>query len=294
MNRFTAKLAQGAARLAFWRKSAAPTLGQPEVPAPEAFQNSSPIEANPEAAVDAPAPPPGRLARLKQALRIRRNPAPEPSPEPDQAVAIEAPSGERDDASAAADAMPAHKLSLLTRLKNRLRRQPELPPSEAADMGAATLGAERRTEAVASSDDASADDENAEHVGRTRRVLAVLSSKWVWIPGLSVVLLALMGALMLMLLQSAQEKEHLQEELLATKKKLEQTITKKAAAERGASGQAGTPAVAAVADSNSGIDDGDCAVTDKESVIRNLKNCIDSFNNSQDPPARAEPATQLF
>jgi hypothetical protein len=83
-----------------------------------------------------------------------------------------------------------------------------------------------------------------------------------------------------MLVHSAREKEHLQQELLATQKKLQQTLTRTAAGKH-ARGQPGNSAVAAVADSSPGGNDGDCTVTDKESVILNLKNCIDSFNQLQ-------------
>jgi hypothetical protein len=220
------------------------------------------------------------LARLKN--RLRRQPG-LPPPEANAAAdteqladqrAIESPSRGRNDADATtADELPAPKPSLLVRIKNRLRRQSGLPPSE-EDTDEPTPG-----------DAESADDESPVQVGRIRRVLAVLSNKWVWIPGVSVVLLALLGAMLLGLLQSAQETKQLQAELLATQKKLEQATTKKAAASRDASRQAGNHAVATAADSSPGIDAGDCTVTDKESVIQNLRNCIDSFNSLPDHPA---------
>jgi hypothetical protein len=331
LNRFTAKLVQGSARLAFWRK---PAAAQPETPPAEAFAHSSPPEASPEAAADAPEPQPGRLARLKQALHWRRTPAQKQPPEPDQAVVSEPRSREHADTNATVtDEVPTAQLSLLARLKTRLRRQPGLPPPEAnaaADaeqppdqIGAIAPPSRERDDASATTTDELpapkpsflariknrfrrqsglppsaedtdeptpgdaefADDENPVQVGLIRRVLAVLSNKWVWIPGVSVVLLALMGAMLLTLLQSVQETKQLQAELLSTQKKLEQATTKKTAASRAASRQAGNHAVATAADSRPGIDAGDCTVTDKESVIQNLRNCIDSFNSLPDHPA---------
>jgi hypothetical protein len=333
LNRFTAKLVRGSARLAFWRKPAATPPDDQE--APEASTHSTPPELTPDAATEVP--PPGRFARLKQALRWRRRPPAEEAP--DLAEDDDAPILEPGAAGAAtADETPAPKLSLLTRLKNRLRRQAELPaevaePADAAPLADQTLASEppilepgadaaaedeapapkrsllarlasrlRRQPAIPdevaadadafepepehrrrdeSADDDSDGDEIAEPVSRGRRVLALLSNKWVWIPGVGAVLLVLVGAMTLMLLQSAQEKKHLQEELLATQKKLQQTVTKKAAAKHDGAGQAGDAAVTAVADSSPGVDVGDCTVTDKESVILNLKNCIDSFNQLQ-------------
>jgi hypothetical protein len=259
--------------LAFWRKPAALPTGEP---APEAAADLGSIEANSNA-VEAPAPRVGRFARLRQALRGRRSPVPEQPVDLDHTGDAEPSAGEQAEANATADDVPTRELSLLARLKNKLRRQAEMPPEAAVD---AEPEAEQRTEAVASGDVDSAGDENSLHLGRVRRVLAMLSSKWVWIPSLSVVLLALMGTMVLMLMQSAQENKHLQEALLATQKKLEQSTAKKAAVKRDdAPGKAGDPAVATAAYSGG---DGDCTVTDKESVIRNLKNCIDSFNRSRD------------
>jgi hypothetical protein len=183
------------------------------------------------------------------------------------------------DPVATTDDLPAPKPSLLARIKRRLRRQPE--PSEAATDEAAQ-------DATASADDESDDDEQAAQPGLGQRVLATLTNKWVWIPGVSALLLIMMGAMMLMLLQSAQEKKHLQQELQATQKKLEQTAAKKAVAKRAASRPADGSVVAAGDDSNG--DDGDCTVSDRESVIRNLKNCIDSFNQIQEAAAPAKPA----
>lgn len=332
MNRFTEKLVQ---RLAFWRKPAAQTPAEPETSVPEAVASARPTEAPPDAAVDAPTASPGLLARLKQALRRPPPPAPEapteldlelePDPAersdagdaaaddvsapelsllarirnrfrrhsaadtetpPDQTTSTEPPRDRTDASAAAADDAPVPKLSLLARLKRRLRRQPELPLEAAADAGAP-------------SPDQAGDadgEETAVPVGRARRVLATLSKKRVWIPAVSLVLLALMGTLTLMLLQSAQEKKKLQTELLATQKKLEQTVARKAAAKRHAS-RATDGATATTAGDSLG-EDGDCTVHDKESVIRNLKNCIDSFNQMEQlppdaPAAGASPAVPV-
>ncbi|MHB1216046.1 MAG: hypothetical protein ACYCY9_13785 [Thiobacillus sp.] len=235
----------------------------------------------------APAPPRSLLARLKNSLR--RHPGPE-TIEAEVDEAIPSP-GQRDATTAFSEADPSGddeatlpQPSLLARLKNRLRRHPgaetlEMEADESISRPA------QDDEAAASSEDDSDTDGDAVQPGRIRRMLAMLSNKWVWIPGVSVVLLALMGAMLVMLLQSTRENEQLQAELLATQKKLEQTgVAKKAAVRADVPRPAGDPAYSAgdsvVADNSRGMDDGDCQVSDKASVTQNLRNCIDNFNRS--------------
>lgn len=299
MNRLTAPFVQGFARLAFWRKPAGPRPEQLETTAPDELMDLNPLGGEPDADADAdtdtPEPQVGRFARLKHALRWRRNAAPEHPAEPDQAAAMQPPSLEHTEASETVDETPAPRRSLLARLKNSLRRHPGAETLEVeADDSIPSLAQD--DEAAASSEDDSDSDEDAVQPGRIRRMLAMLSNKWVWIPGVSVVLLALMGAMGLMLLQSSRQNEQLQAELLTTQKKLEQTgVAKKAAVRTKAPMLAGVPAFAvidrAVADSSLGMDTGDCQVSDKESVTQNLKNCIDSFNRSMagSRPARTTP-----
>lgn len=286
MNRLTAKLVQGFSRLAFWRKPAAPLPEQPEMPAPEA-STEAPPEAEPVAVVDTAEPQVGRFERLKRFLGRVRKPVVEQAAEPVQAALDEAPAREPADENVIEEAASAPPRSWLARLKTTFRRQ---PGPEVIEADESIPDAKRNRDATAFSEDESDSDEDAVPPGHIRRALAALSSKWVWIPATSV----LIGAMALMLLQSGQEKEHLQAELLATQKKLEQQGVAKAAAVEADAGPADAPAfaaVGAVADSSPGIDAGDCQVSDKESVTQNLKNCIDSFNriSAGSPPARTAP-----
>ncbi len=182
------------------------------------------------------------------------------------------------------DGVPQLKLSFLGRLKTTFRRQPKLEQIEVdADANASKPGAETDRKTSGPSDARPDDEADAVQISRMRRVGAMLSNKWVWIPSVSIVLLAIMIAMLLMLLQSAQEKKQLQTKLIATQKKLEQTsIPKQTAARKNAPGHADDPThetLGSAADTQPGADVGDCVVTDKASVSQNLKNCIDSFNN---------------
>lgn len=277
MNRLTAKLAQGFSRLAFWRKPAAALPEQPETPAAE-------TDAQPEteqaAATDAAEPQAGRFERLKRLLNLGRKSIAEQPVAPDPAALAETPARALADDIAIEEAAPAPKLSVLARLKTTFRRQAK---PEAFEADESSPGAELNRGATAfSEEDESDSDEDTAPPGRLRRVLATLSNKWVWIPGASAMLLVLIGAMALMLLQSAQEKQHLQAELLATQKKLEQKGVAKEAAAKENARPADAPAFAAIgsASADAGIDAGDCQVSDKASVTQNLKNCIDSFNRS--------------
>ncbi|KVW96044.1 hypothetical protein ABW22_08360 [Thiobacillus denitrificans] len=240
------------------------------------------VEAEPGAAADTAEPQVGRFERLKQFFSRGHKPVPEQPVEPDQAALGEAPAREQADASAIEEEASAPQRSLLARLKTTFRQQPKPEVLEADE---SIPGAGRNRDATAFSEDDSDSDEDTVQPGRIRRVLAMLSNKWVWIPGASAMLLVLIGAMALMLLQSAQEKEHLQAKLLAMQKKLEQTgVAKERAADAPAPVPADAPAFSAVgsavADRRPGIDAGDCQVSDKASVTQNLKNCIDSFNRS--------------
>lgn len=282
MNRFTAKLVHGFARLAFWRKPVETAPEQSQSPDPATARRLRTAEAEPSVSVDVPVLRAGWFARLKQVLRRRRDSAQEPSLDPDQTGVRAHPSKNQVEENAAANVVPLPKLSFLGWLKNKLRRQPK-PEQLEADVDADALkpGAEENSKATASSDANPDDDADAVQISRIRRALSMLSNKWVWVPSVSIVLLAIIVSMLLMLLQSAQEKKQLQTKLIATQKKLEQTsIVKQAAARKNLSGQAGDPASETLAaDTQPGVDAGDCVVTDKESVIKTLKNCIDSFNN---------------
>lgn len=293
MNRLVAKLVQGSARLTFWRKPVEPTPAQPQSPAPGTASSVRPAEVESSAAVDVPVLRVGWFTRLKHALRRRKYPAQEPPPDPDQTVVKALPSRAPVDASAPADTVPSPAPSFLARLKNKLRRQPQPEQLEADGVAekpsavkpsAEKSGAEKNPGAAASSEVTPADDADAIPVSRMGRVLAMLSNQWVWIPGISIVMLAIVASMMLMLLRSKHENEQLLTKLVATQKELKQTsIKKQAPARQHSPRQAGDPdnvAVGSVADAEPGVDAGDCVVTDQASVIKNLKNCIDSFNNA--------------
>lgn len=174
-------------------------------------------------------------------------------------------------------------------------RKPAAPfLQQPAEEASAEQPAETEREPAASA------DASQPRVDRFERacVLAALSSKRVWIPGAAVMLLGLVGAaLALTPPQAAPAKEHRQAERAATQEKREQTgVVKKrvAVADAPARIPAEVPALAtgggAVTHSRPSLGDADCQVSDKASVTRNLKNCIDSFNRST--PGRADRATR--
>ncbi|MBU1394742.1 MAG: hypothetical protein KKE84_01190 [Gammaproteobacteria bacterium] len=268
------------------RKPVAEQVAKPD----QAARDEAPAEAEP-AAADTAEPRVGRFERLKRLLGRVRKPVAEQAAEPDQVALDEVPAREQADENVMEEEASAPPRSWLARLKTTFRRQ---PGPEVIEADESIPDAKRSQDATAFSEDEADSDEDAVQPGRIRRALAALSNKWVWIPAASVMLLVLIGAMALMLLQSAKEKEHLQAELLATQKKLEQKGVSKAAAVKQDAGPADAPAfvaVGAVADSRSGIDAGDCQVSDKASVTQHLKNCIDSFNriSAGSPPARTVP-----
>lgn len=287
MNRFAAKLMQGAARLAFWRKPAS------ALPADPGSAKSAPAQQDASASVIPPAPKLGWLARVKRAFR-RKQPATLPLLV-DQIIESGAPNAGQ---AESADPEPA---------------------------------ADQTQQSAPGSAPVPADIADAVPVSRMVRVLGLLGNKWVWIPGVSVIVLAIIVTLALMLVQSTQEKDHLQAELAASQKALKTKIALKEpqpaparppeahaadahpppqvekpvpipinhAEEPGPAPTASTPTASttesvqppaahaepaplhavgkaklpAAADLN-------CDVSDKASVTKNLKNCIDAFNKA--------------
>ncbi len=229
----------------------------------------------------------GWFVRLKQVLRWRRNPAQEAVADFDPAVAMERASPKLGKASATADDAPIPKPSWLACLKGAFRRRPKPETLEAEDDTSPSSSQSPRM-ATASSQAEPAADEEGVPVSLVQRVRAVLSNKWVWIPGISVMLVAIIATMMWMLLQSGQEKRQLQIELVAAQKKLKQAnlakqaSIKPAAVNPKAPRPAGNPAVVSAAgtptEPNGGVGAGGCDVSNKENVTQNLKNCIDSFN----------------
>lgn len=285
MRRLSKKLVHGFSRLAFWRKPVDP-IAEPSDPDPVAA-----LETMPEAAAtDVPANPPGWFARLQNALRHRRNPERESPADPDQSLVAERPARQPPDTSPD-DAPAAPKRALLAVLKSKLRRAPpseQLEMEPEADEGTSPSRASLRQESTRSRrDDDAAEEEDAIPLSPLQRALAVLSNKWVWIPGLGLTLLVPLVAMALMLFQSAQEKEQLQTQLRATQKKLDQAVAeKKTAARQAAPRQPLAPTVAAADPTASATSAetkprgaaGECEISDKESVTLNLKNCIEDFN----------------
>jgi len=249
------------------------------------------VEAAAEPSAEASAPPPGWLARLKQALPWRRTSAPqpqEPDPDPDQTVVVARPSREQLEA-AEPDAEPAPTLSWLARIKEKFRRQPKLEALAESDE-AADLPAGTRRSAARDEESVEETGEEAPKPGLFKRLLALFTRKRVWIPSVSVVVLALIGGVAFMLQSAAQEKAKLQAELQKAQKKIAQqaAVVKQVAAAKQAAAletsheQAARPAPvmigAANSDTKSGVAAGDCLVTSKESVAASLKGCIESFN----------------
>ena len=235
------KLARGTARLAFWRKS---VEASPDAAAPATASTSiAPTTADAPTATDAPKP--SWFARLKQKLQRGKEPAaPAPTAVPAQAEIAQA---EMAQAEAPQANLP----------------QPKAAPEEG----------------------------DASHKPKLlSRLLGTLSKKWVWIPSVSVAMLAVMGTLSFMLMQSKQATHELQAELASAKKQLKQVpikpemvppllvahqnvaphdVNHAEASPKAAAGNAPSPNV-----------DMDCDISDKASVAKNLKNCIEAFNQA--------------
>lgn len=135
-----------------------------------------------------------------------------------------------------------------------------------------------------------------------RRLLGILSKKWVLIPSVSVAMLAIMGTLSFMLMQSKQATYELQAELASAKKQLKQFPLKPEVAppvrmahqdvsphdvdhaqsspETAAHDQTSPQAAAGSPPTPYPNIDMDCDVSDKASVAKNLKNCIEAFNQA--------------
>lgn len=113
---------------------------------------------------------------------------------------------------------------------------------------------------------------------------AVLANKWVWVSGISVMLIALAATLAGMLLQSGQEKKQLQIELVAAQQKLKQagTAQKPVGTKPAPIKPAVHPIVASAATPSvpprPAAVGGECELSNPENAAENLKRCIDSFN----------------
>ena len=232
-----------------------------------------------------PEPKPGWFTRLKQGWR---KPVATDLLDPGKTTVIEKPSREqlaptRDTEEAGEASEPTPKPSGLGRLKNllSLRRRKDAPEETTDGQPVIEKPADQNTE-----------EEQPPQDKRFKRLLLRLRSKWVWIPATSITLLALITGVVMSMAQSAHEREKLKAELQTAKKKLEQkTAVFVAAAKIVLPIQAAAPAAKKTdpafevvghvsAETNSGIDAGDCVVKDKDSVVQNLKNCIEGFNSA--------------
>jgi hypothetical protein len=281
LKRLIVKIGHGFSRLAFWRKPVEASL---ESPAPEIARRSTPAVVESIAAMDDPARQAGWFARLKQTLQRNQKPAPKTLPEPEIIAAVTArPSRKSDDADATLDEAPPLKPSWLARLKGALRRQPSVAELESVE-DTSTLRPEKTRVTPAPGHDDTDADEDAIPVSGMRRVGVMLLSKRVWIPGVSVVLIAILATMAGMLMHSGQEKRQLQAELLAAQQKLKQANTAKKVALGSVTAHAARPSQAVAsasensAQSNSGAGSGDCEISNPQNVAENLKNCINSFN----------------
>lgn len=295
MKRFVEKFVQGSARLAFWRKPVEVTPDQLQFPDPASDTGIKLSEAESNAAVDVSVQQVGWLVRLRHALlrpKDRSRKLPEDSnlaSSPEQTASTLPLSGTPIDASETAGGVPLPAGSFLARLKNTLRRQSK-PGQPEVTVAAEKASAEIVENPTPASEDEPAVDADVLSVSRIGRILALLSNKWVWIPGASVALLAIMVTMALMLLQSRHEKAQLQADLIATQTKLKQAsigkqasarqnISRQAEVQQDMAWQAGAQVSAgSAAGGQTAGDTGNCDVSNKESVVKNLKNCIDEFN----------------
>ena len=234
-----------------------------------------------------PEPKPGWFTRLKQGWR---KPVATDLLDPGKTTVIEKPSREqlaptRDTEEAGEASEPTPKPSGLGRLKNllSLRRRKDAPEETTDGQPVIEKPADQNTE-----------EEQPPQDKRFKRLLLRLRSKWVWIPATSITLLALITGVVMSMAQSAHEREKLKAELQTAKKKLEQKTAASVAAakitppirvvaaapETNKTNLATESAGESRAATNSGVDAGDCVVKDKDSVVQNLKNCIEGFNSA--------------
>ena len=270
----------GFARLAFWRKPAASTpesadTGSAQAPAaPDSARHAGAIDSVPaEPAVARP----GWFARLKHTWQgwLRLTPVQAEALEAAPAAAHSAAKRVEPEASEAVASAP--KPSVLARLKRLFHRKPVLAlAAEASDNPTALPAA---GVAAPSKLDAPIDDVEAAPAGRLQRLRGVLVNKRVWIPAVSVALLAVIGSMGWLLLQSGQEKQQLQLELQAANKKLKHVAPLKVAAKAPAPRPAiQTPSGTTDGNPQSGANGGECLISNPKNVAENLKNCIDGFN----------------
>ncbi|MHB1053652.1 MAG: hypothetical protein ACYCZT_11380 [Thiobacillus sp.] len=328
------KLARGTARLAFWRKpveasldTAAPAVASAsiapaaaDVPKPSWFARlkqklrrgeapivSAPAAApvlagvsTPAAAVATPAappvvaPPPLVPQALEEMLELS-DPVASAAPAdmlfgddiPEELVQALA-------SSEVAQAPPVVADSLAAEMDAPETAQAQDPLAEVPQLEAAAVTAPPSAEAAA------AEGDESHKPKLVSRLLGILSKKRVWIPSVSVAMLAVMGTLSFMLMQSKQATHELQAELANAKKQLKQAPVKPrvippllvahqdvaphgvdpAAASLQAVSHEEASQQAGAGSSSSQNADIDCDISDKVSVGKNLRNCIEAFNQA--------------
>ncbi|WP_310446416.1 hypothetical protein [Thiobacillus sp.] len=271
------KLVHGFARLAFWRKPAASMASAESDPAqlPAASRSTHDAEAIAGVSAESAVAPTGWFDRIKHTFHgwLRLAPTQTEAPEPEPIAERSAPKRGEPEASEA-----VAKPSVLARLKRLFHRKPVLALAEeeadrppASSRPARTTGASNQAEPVA--------EEDAAPAGRFQRLGAALANKRVWIPTVSVALLAVIGTMAWLLLQSGQEKQQLQLELQAANKKLKQAAPPKLAAKAPAPQPAiQSPSATTNGSPQPGANGGECLISDPKNIAENLKNCIDGFN----------------
>ncbi|MBT9539412.1 hypothetical protein [Thiobacillus sp.] len=271
------KLVHGFARLAFWRKPAATMAPAESDPAQRPADSRSPrhAEANAGASAEPAVAPTGWFTRIKHTLHgwLRLPNTQTEAFEPAPAAEHSAPKRMEPEASET-----VAKPSVLARLKRLFHRKPVLALAEkeadrppASSRPARTAGASNQAEPVA--------EEDAAPAGHFQRLGAALANKRVWIPTVGVALLAVMGSMVWLLLQSGQEKQQLQLELQAANKKLKQAPPPKLAAKAPAPQPAiQSPSATTNSSPQPGANGGECLISDPKNIAENLKNCIDGFN----------------
>jgi hypothetical protein len=284
LKRWIIKIGYGFSRLAFWRKPVEANLESSE---PESVhQSTPPVEAESGTATDDSARLGIWFARLKQALKRNRIPDPEPPSRSDISAVAEHSSRQEVKAGAMVNEAPLPKPSWLARLKGTFRRNSTVEQLEPVE-DTLTLRPEKASVTTAPGHDDTGADEDAIPVSGIRRMFAVLLSKRVWLPGVSVMLIAIIATMTGMLLHTSQDKKQLQVELLAAQQKLKQVnMVKKVAlgpvaahaAHAAEPSQAVASADESPVESTSGAGSGDCNISNPENVAENLKNCINSFN----------------
>ncbi|MBT9590204.1 MAG: hypothetical protein IV089_04755 [Thiobacillus sp.] len=314
------KLARGAARLAFWRR---PVEASPQVAAPPAAVGPSPAEitAGPTpAAIVAPAQPaPLDPHELVEMLELSDPIAPSAQ----DAMLFDDDTPEEAVQHALASSEVAHANAVVETGQPEFESetaQVDIAQAEANQTDTAQPGTTSVAAVHVSTDAAPEAHPASQNPGLVSRLLGILSKKRVWIPGVSVAMLAVMASLSFMLMQSKQATQELQTELASARKQLRQApiqpevappvlvahqdvaphqsepadISAEAVAREEATPQAVShpepaplpaPAVISVASAsqppaprrNIAMD---CDISDKASVGKNLRNCIEAFNQA--------------